>query len=83
MDVAERRRQEVISSLASMAEHNHRQEVAQLTGEAARALEEQACRHVIETDRLRREAAAHHDELTPYISAKQASESKQTSVVHA
>ena len=36
MNVAERRHQEVMHSMASMAEQNHRAEVAQLTGEAER-----------------------------------------------
>ncbi len=82
MEAAGSRHQEGTSNLATMTEQNHRQEVAQLTGEAARALDEQACIYVNDTDRLRREAAANHDEITHYISTGQAAE-KPTRDVHA
>ena len=82
MEVAEGRHQEVMANMTSVAEQNHRAEVAQLTGEAVRALDEQACRHVDDTNRFRREAADNHDDITHYMSAKQAAE-KQTRAVHA
>ena len=82
MEVAEGRHQEVMTNMASVEEQNHRAEVAQLTGEAVTALGEQASRHVDATERLRREAAASHDDITHYLSAKQAAEN-QTRAVHA
>ena len=71
MEAAGSRHQEGTSNLATMTEQNHRQEVAQLTGEAARALDEQANVHVNDTDRVGREAVANHDEIMHYMHDKQ------------
>ena len=74
MEFAERRHQEFIQSMASMAEQNHRVEVAQLTGETVRALEQQAQGHAHATEQLRREAAFLQGDVTNYMSTQQASE---------
>ena len=45
IEAAERRHQEVVQDQAAVAEQNHRYAVAQLTGEAVRALDEQSQGH--------------------------------------
>jgi hypothetical protein len=82
VEVAERRHPEVMANMTSVAEQNRRAEVVQLTGEAVRALGEQASRYADATERLRREAAANHDDIAISLSAKPAAED-QARVVHA
>ena len=50
MGVDERRHQEVMHGMVAVAELSHRAEVAQLTGEAVRALDEQAQGHAQATE---------------------------------
>ena len=57
IESAGRRHQEVVQQQADMAEQHHQQAVAQLTGEAVRALGEQAQGHAHATEQLRREAS--------------------------
>ena len=72
IESAERRQQEVVQQKAVQAEQNHQHAVAQLTGEAVRALEEQAQGHALATDELRREAAVFHNDASNYVSHQQA-----------
>ena len=75
-EVAERRHQEVLQGITSQAEENHRSAVAQLTGEAVRALDEQAQGHAHATEQLRREAIVFQTEATQYVSKQQAAEAQ-------
>ena len=55
---------------------NHRLQVAQRTGEAVRALGEQAQGHAHATDELSREASRIKDEATTYVSNRQEAEAQ-------
>ena len=55
-EVAERRHREALQGITYKADKHHRRQVAQLTDEAVRRLDEQAHDHEQATDELRREA---------------------------
>ena len=75
--LAEMRHQEVVNNLTSLAEDNQRTVVAQLTGEAARVLHEQAVEYSIAQVALTRYATTHSEHVASYFAAKQAASSQQ------
>ncbi len=68
---AEQRHQEVIKDRTSMAEENHRREMAQAEGEASRKLHEQGVIHASAQEALTREATNSNEEFASYMNAKQ------------
>mgnify|MGYP000588784532 CR=1 FL=1 len=56
--LAEQRHQEVVKDLTSMAEENHRREMAQVEGEASRKMHEHCVIHASAQEALKRELAA-------------------------
>ena len=75
-EVAETRHQEVLQGVTYQADENHRRQVAQLTDEAVRRLDEQAQDHAQATHDLRREAVEFKTEASNYVSNRQAAEAQ-------
>ncbi len=67
---AEQRHQEVVKGLTSIAQENHRSEMAQVEGEASRTLHEQGVIHASAEAAFKREAANNHGYLANYVNAK-------------
>ncbi len=71
------RHQDAMFNIASAPEQNHRQAMAQLAGEATRALQEQAREHADVIARLQREAVLNTEIMASYMSVKQAVRAKK------
>mgnify|MGYP000591731190 CR=1 FL=1 len=64
------RHQEVVNNQTSLAEENYRKEVAQLTGEAAILLHEQAVGYGEVQEALTREATTNNEHTASYLAAR-------------
>ncbi len=67
-------------NMASATGETHRREVAQLAGEATRALQEQAREHADVQARLQRESVLKTENMASYMSVKQAALSQEAQV---
>ncbi len=67
-------------NLSSTASQSHHQEMAQLAFNAQQALQQQAQEHADATQRLQQEAVLHAQNMSNYISAKQASEQQEARI---
>ena len=72
--VAEERHKAAVRELTATAEEHHRSKMAQLMGEANRALEVQAKGYAAAATKLTQEANAGREEIANYVVAKETAE---------
>ncbi len=76
-NIAEERHREVMFNMASTTNENHQQAMAQLASEANKALHEQARGYADALARHQREAVLKAEDISNYMSAKQAAETNK------